>query len=829
SWLTEGLAVYEESRLTSGGRLNDSEHEMLARSRALEGRFPRLDELSLNTSQFPAGENAYAFGSLFVEQLARARGDSTVRRFVDAQSDQLIPLWLDRAARQGFGVSFSSAYARWRDSVQRGAGPRTAPLPGWRELTTHGYYASSPRWLNDTTLIYTGTDGRETNAAYLLTTGGRRLRLGRRDARGANVPLARGGLLFAQLDRTSRAEVRSDLYLSRRGRVTRLTHGQRLIQPDARADGAIVAVELGPTRSSLVLLDSLARNPRVLRAADADETWSEPRWSPDGARIAVAHRRHGGLYSIEVIDVGSDSATTIAEGTYLLSAPSWSRDGALLLYVSEAEGVPQIASKPSRAAPNVGEIFVSASQTGLDSPEISPDAEMLAAVSLRADGYHIGIARAHGLQARARAAAPTRIAREVAPEPEAAGAFTRYSPWSSLLPRYWYPVIEAAPARGTRLGATTTGTDDAGRHAYSAYLAIPTTGIYPVGALAYRYAGLRQPLFDLNASQDYVAERDLLSGGTSQIVGTLLKRTRDASLAAAFVRPRARTSASVSVGAGVERRSFVTDPGEFLAQLDTVYAGSYTFPRLFVGATWSNLQRPPLSISQEDGVALALTVRDRWRTDLTATTRSVSAIGTAAMFKSLPFGGFAHHVLALRLSGGIADRRAATSLEVGGTSGTTLELLPGYTVGEGRRTFGVRGFPAASTYGTRAAAAALEYRAPLVLASRGLGMLPLFLDRSALTLFADAGVAACPENPLYFSTCAPALRPPTPTAGEDVPSGVRVGKPIGSVGAELSLGLSVLSWDDPQTVRIGIAAPVLNRATTRANAASPYVAFGFSF
>ena len=122
----------------------------------------------------------------------------------------------------------------------------------------------------------------------------------------------------------------------------------------------------------------------------------------------------------------------------------------------------------------------------------------------------------------------------------------------------------------------------------------------------------------------------------------------------------------------------------------------------------SNVQRAALSISQEDGVALGVTVRERWRSDYTRGTRSTSVVGTGAAFKSLDLPGFAHHVLALRAAGGLADRRAGTALEVGGTSGTVVDLFPGYTVGEGRRTFGVRGFPSASTYGTRAATATLE-------------------------------------------------------------------------------------------------------------------------
>jgi hypothetical protein len=824
SWLTEGLAVYEESRHTSGGRLRQPEHAMLARASALEGKFPRIDELSLATSRFPRGEIAYAYGSLFVDELARAHGDSSVRRFIDAQSAFPVPYWLDSPAEQAFGVSFTRAYERWRDSVQAGAEQRRDPLPGWRELTTHPYFASSPRWIDDTTLVYVGSDGRETNAAWRVTTSGVRTRVGRRTSSEANVPVRGDGLLYAQLDFTAPEQLRSDLYRERWGRVTRLTRGARLIQPDVllspdlHPTNEIVAARLGATRSSLVLFDSLGRRPRVLREAGEDETWSEPRWSRDGRAIVAAHRAHGGRYTIEMIDLQLGTSIVVDESRSILSSPVWSPSGRGILYITEASGTPQIALRPARdigMAPSVVP-RVSDSQTGIVSVEPSPNGRLVAAVSMRADGYHIGVAPYESITPDSGAGVTQSAASAASAQRDATrpGDFHGYSPWRSLAPRYWYPVVEAAPARGTMLGATTTGSDDVGRHAYYAYLAIPTTGSYPEAAFSYRYAGFRQPLIDAGASQEYVAQRSLLNGGTTDVVGTLLKRTQDASLSATLRRPRARTSASVTVGAGVERRSFLTDPGEFLPQLDTVYGRAYTFPRLFVGGIWSNLQRPALAISPEDGVSLAVTARQRWRSDLARSTRSASVIGTAAGFKSLDLGAFAHHVLALRVAGGVADRRAGTALEVGGTSESSFGLLPGYTVGEGRRTFGVRGFPAASTYGTSAAAASLELRAPLVLGARGFGLAPFFFDRSSVTVFGDYGVAACVDSPLYASTCAP-----SPI----------IGRPIASAGAELALSAALLSWDEPQTFRFGLAVPVVGRERTRARAVSPYAAFGFSF
>ena len=811
AWLTEGLAVYYESRLTTGGRLRDAEHTMIARAAARERMLPRLDQLSSGTSRFPAGEGVYAYGSLFVDYLGRTQGDSAIRHLVEAQSAQLVPFTLDRVASEAFGVSFSSAFGAWRDSVLRAAGERVPPLPGWRELTRHGYYASSPRWLNDSTIVYTGTDGRETNAAYALTTGGARARLGRRDASGANAVLPGGQLLFAQFDFTAREQLRSDLYrASHDGHVERLTRGARLIQPDARADGTIVAVQLAATRASLVLLDANGRLLRVLRAAGPDETWSEPRWSPDGRRIAVSHRRHGGTFSIEVISPDAPGYVEVARSGAILSSPSWSPDGERILYITEERGSPQlaIASAGWRIVRDEGGV-------ALLTPELSPDGRLLAATTLRADGYHVGVAPAAIAEPQAPPPARTDTAAIAAADTEALarGDYTSYGAWSSARPRYWYPLIEPGVANDTRLGFTTSGADVVNRWLYSAYAALPTSGRFAVAGFALRYAGFRRPYVDVSLSQDWTS-LGVATDASDVVVGEVFKRTRDASFALSFARPRVRTFTSVTAGVGSEWRSFATTPEPLLAQLDQSFHRGYTFPRLFASAVWANTERPPLSISAEDGVSAGVTLRERFRTDAPSNTASASVVGSVQGYKSLDLPGFAHHVLALRLAGGVADSRAATAFEVGGTSGNVIEVVPGYTVGEGRRTFGVRGFPSASVYGTAAAGASLEYRAPLSMNTRGLGMLPFFFDHSSLTAFTDAGVATCAAKPLYAGICSPAPL---------------IGHTIASAGLELGLAAAVLDWDTPQQFRVGVALPIAGRELTRAKQVSAYLAFGLSY
>ena len=120
---------------------------------------------------------------------------------------------------------------------------------------------------------------------------------------------------------------------------------------------------------------------------------------------------------------------------------------------------------------------------------------------------------------------------------------------------------------------------------------------------------------------------------------------------------------------------------------------------------------------------------------------------------ALDLPGYSHHVAALRGSSGWADANTNTYFEVGGLSGGTYQIFPGYTIGEGRRSFPVRGYSAASARGIRAASASVEYRAPLSISQRTVGTLPTFFQRSALTFFGDYGVAWCPSTLASRQVC----------------------------------------------------------------------------
>ena len=823
SWLTEGLAVYEESRIAGAGRIEGSEHRMIARAAAIDHRFPGIGALSLAQGHFPFGETAYSFGSLFVDYLAKTRGESHVREFVDKASANLIPYLVDIPAKRSFGVTFSRGWKQFQDSVGRSIRAEPAePLAGWKQLTGDGTFVLAPRWLSDSSIIFSGTPGRESFGAYRVGLDGRRTRIGRRNSRSPNVLLRDGSLLYAQLDFVNQYQERSDLWVQRGGRERQLTFGQRLTSPDARADGEIVAAQIIPGATRLVRVSADGKRVTPLTTGGFDEQWTEPRWSRAGDRIVASRWLRGNLSQIVVIDTTGRIVHTVSSGNSVEATPSWLASDAGILYSSDRSGAAQIYVErfaDSRTFADAATFRLSNVGTGLFEPISAPNGSRTAAVIFRSDGYHLGVADASSGGERVddyRATAPVGAPSPVLVD---SGRVMKYSPWRTLAPRHWLPTIDDGIDGGYRIGGQTSGSDVVGRHAFNASIGFPTNKTGVVGDFSYAYRGLGQPTIQLDGAQDWQSLAGIFSRqGNLPIIGEVFRRTLTADILGTWVRQRARTSIAFTAGAGVEHRSHVATPSnDLLAAIDSNGSlGTHTFPSLIAAAGFANYQRPSFSISPEDGVQLNLTVRDRLRSGSTASgTQSFSTIGTASVYKSFDFPGFAHHVLALRGAFGYADERSNSYYFVGGVSGSTFEIVPGYVVGEGRKTFPVRGFQAGTLAGIRALAGTAEYRVPLFLIGKSPSILPFFFDRSFLTVFSDYGAAWCP----------------TVRSGREVcnRAGQNNRADIASAGAELNLNLGVLSWDSPYRFRLGAVAPTYNAHYFGRKSLQVYVVAGTSF
>lgn len=816
SWMTEGLAVYYESRLTGGGRLEGTFHSMVARAAASTGHIPGLSDLSRSSTQFPGGEIVYVYGSLLFDYLSQTRGAGAIRTFVEGSAIAL-PFFRGRAVRKAFGVSFEDAWKHWSDSLLRVTPRYQDAMSGWKDLTPDARVTLFPRWKGDT-ILASISNGKESLAAFEVAQSGERRNIGRRNEVQANIPLADGSILFAQPEYLSPYVVRSDLFIQRNGVQSRFTHGARLTTPDVNRAGRIVAVQAvaGTTRLVFVSRDGKVFTP-VLPASLAAQ-WAEPRWSPDGGRLAAVKISRGGTSQIVVLDSAGVVLTQTAEVTAVDATPSWSSDGRKIYFGSDRDGAPQVYTWDLTAAP----ARISSAVTGLLSPEPSPDAKKVASVLYTGKGYHLGIApldsisRVTGMSASLRRnTCPGCVLESSQKSPaleESAAPTVPYNALETLLPRYWEPILASSNVDGTEWGFATSGGDVIGRHAYATSTTIQTRYHQLAGYFSYRYSGLGLPFVDMGIEQAWDRGYVFSSPAATAPIARLDRRDRIASLRLTFARPRYRTFGQVSAGTDLEVRDYSTSPDSIFAKLPVRFRGTTRYPGLSATASWSNTQRPTLSISREDGVLLNASARQRWRQG-TSGLSTRTYIGSTAIFKSLDLPGFAHHVLALRVAGGYADDRAISNLAVGGISGSIVDIGAGYTLGDSPRTFGVRGFAPSTERGIRAFSGSLEYRFPIAAPGRGIGWLPFFLDRVSGDIFGDAGRAYCPGASV---------------ATAEACSRRDVGNPwIGSVGAELNMDTGI-QRDIPLRFRLGLALPVAAAPNREKNPAF-FVTAGSSF
>ncbi|HEX9283409.1 MAG TPA: LpqB family beta-propeller domain-containing protein [Gemmatimonadales bacterium] len=718
SWVTEGLAVYYESKFTNGGRVRGSFHTQILAADHTGGASRRPADALLYT-RWADGLVPYAYGSRFFHYFTGVAGDSVVPRFVEATAGQLIPY---RVGRQiGRAAPGRSLGVEWPHATRPAPAPGDGAPPPARVIDSLLRTEPVPQVSPDGRRVaYVWDDGRGTRELRVLDAASFRLVAAHAVNAGVSYDWLGDTLIVAQLDFTTRWRVRSDLYRWIPGGAWRReTHGARVVAPRA-GGGRLSTIILGPATNHPAL--PVPPGPPGPPGA----TWGEVVPSPDGRQVA-ATRNAGGHWQLVRWPADSPAAAVVlVESRGVITDPTWAA-GSELWFVADPTGLPQVyrwrASGGGWAEP------LTAEPLGARAPAALGDGTLLYA-ALTARGWELR--RAPVLAGAAPAAFPEPLPFE--PAPAVPVRETGYALWPSLRPHFWVPFFLDARPAGRFFGAVTAGTDALGRFIYAGDLLVAPRPFRAVGDFVLVSEVLGNPTLDLSGSSSWHNVAPPPSAPTLAIA----ELDQDAALGASFVTRRWRTAASVRFAAELERTRFVTSPDTSLAAVcpgcdaQDLIGGSVTLAlsRLVAGA---------LSVSPENGFTWSATYRrreeqggPRWSNEVR------SRLG---LYARLPgFGGFAHHVLALRLAAGATGGPLGGLLNVGGVSSAPLGLTYGQVIG-GTRAFPVRGYRSGALSGARVATGSLEYRLPLALVGRSLGHLPFGADKLWLNAFADAGDA----------------------------------------------------------------------------------------
>jgi len=274
SWLIEGLAVFEETRLTQAGRGRSVWNNMIVREAMQGGLFNpggviTLDRLNDGIPYWPAGHTPYLFGYLLTCGMSEIGGSDSPFRISKLNSAHL-PFEIGGVARKALGKAYPEIWeevlTRLRPEIEKDLGKiRAEKTTTFERLSRFGRKTRGFTVMNEGTLFIRDSQregvglsllkendakkGESLNLSHWRWDGGSRLRSApsRREAVYSKIAPYREHSLYSDLylyDLASRTE-------------TKLTEGARGFDPDVSSDFIWDAKSRRVTQGSLVFIKTL--------------------------------------------------------------------------------------------------------------------------------------------------------------------------------------------------------------------------------------------------------------------------------------------------------------------------------------------------------------------------------------------------------------------------------------------------------------------------------------------------------------------------------------------------------------------------------------------
>lgn len=757
-FFTEGLATYHESQISRGGRIRSALFDMYLRTDVLEGRVLTLSRLSGGTLRWPRGTAAYLYGGRMLAWLAETRGDEAIRAYVQGYGASLPPYAMDASLKAEAGIDFEALWDEWVESLRdryaaqeahvRARGEITAPA----FTTAHGERTGSPRWSRDGEALL-----------YVEATAHRRPRLRAADPRagadreiaelgsaGGIAPLPGGRTLVARQEVLGFHRVVGDLFVVDRSGEAPITEGLRAWEPDVSPDGRhvyFVKRNLGRTTLERISLED-PRAPAVrIYAPPEGREIASPRVSPDGGRVVISQTRGGPGRDIVVIPAGGGAPLHVTDDDASDLDPAWTPDGGAIVFSSDRTGIFNLFAARAEG----GDLLrLTNVLTGAFEPDLSPDGTWIAWTTYGPNGFDVAatpMERLRPVPAEVFTSDRASIGHVAAEAPEPIYPVRRYSPLETLGPQSWFPYL-GADRGGTVLGASVSGADAVGLHAWTLSAGAGIESRQPEGAASWTYGGWR--------AQPTLSGATAFRGTPGFVLGTTERVTvGSAGLALPFASTRHSQTMSLAYQATWFQPVHVVDGAPQPAP------GVAT--ELQLRWQYGNAERPPESISPENGIGLGVLGRAGSRA-LGGDYDYTSASGSASAWLRMPWA--RHHVLAATLAGGIGhgDQGERRLFGLGGPrlGNPLLDLLfTGQLIGGGQ----LRGYAPGAFVGSAFALGSLEYRFPIAWIDRSPSVLPLYAGKLSGAVFADAGDAFEPGRPVT----------PHPSVGAELRLGVELG------------------------------------------------------
>jgi hypothetical protein len=392
-WMIEGLATFQETRHTPGGRGRSSWPDMIKRTAVVEDDFPPLGNLDGLQPKPPGGNLRYLFGQDFIDYVARHTGEDVWTRWTHLYGGH-VPYLLP--SRKAFGTTLLKLYDGWRAETmehyeQQAEAIRAEGETIGRLVSPPEANCVAPAFSPDGDhLVWSCYDLRTGSAIYLADGEGYAGEVLLQD-RGAGYFTWRSdskAFVYAGQHLVNRFNVWSDIYLhTLGGSTTALTSGARARDPDFSPDGTELLYVTNKAQNNQLEVATVDQRRHRLTEHTDHTQYSTPRYSPDGRSVALSVWRDG-RRDLWLYSPRGEPVRRLTADTAIDADPVWSSDGAWLYFSSDRSGVPQIYAieVATEALFQVTNVV-----TGAVKPSVHPDGTRMAYQQYSADGWDIRV------------------------------------------------------------------------------------------------------------------------------------------------------------------------------------------------------------------------------------------------------------------------------------------------------------------------------------------------------------------------------------------------------------------------------------------------------
>lgn len=506
-WGIEGLAVYEETLGTTGGRGRSSFIDMYLRTVAMEDKFLSIDRATYWHDSYPFGNAAYWYGIGFMQYLAEKYGDDKIVELTRVTSEWLIPSVFNFKTKKLFGKSLNRLWDEWALELKE----KTKVLTTRYQPTFSSKPISDqqtrligvPAWNADGSVLYASvvSENRPKIMAYAKKSDGTfKSEVLKEGMSVEKLFFADNKLYYAEEGASSRYRQSYEIheYDLEKKKSKQLTRGLRLRDPIVDGE-SIIAVRTDAYKSQLVRFiptkEKLTDKTKleVLYQADGYNTLSKPTLSPDKQMLVFSMKVENGHRDLYWLDMRTKQVQPLTNDSFQDYNPVFSANGQYVLFSSD--------HPLGNTSTRVFNIFalrlsdkkvfqVSDAWTGVNFPALS--GSQLAYGIFHASGFEPSIA---SFNETALSEATAETVKEdnyqLPPTPPATPDRLEerpYSVGSTLVPRYILPFFFYTES-DSAIGAQTSANDPLARHSYAALGYYLTTPARPGGGVSYVYQG----------------------------------------------------------------------------------------------------------------------------------------------------------------------------------------------------------------------------------------------------------------------------------------------------------------------------------------------------